>query len=132
MIRLVVLLVAVMVTLPGIASAQKRPTRPVQPPRPPVAQPSQREPSRAPVVTDSAARDTTKQSIVEWAEMDSVMAELMARGGYSVTRYQGNTVVFDARRREMTLIGKAAVQREPSTLASDTIIYNDSTKRVVA
>jgi hypothetical protein len=49
-----------------------------------------------------------------------------------VTRYQGGTVVFDARNREMTLIGKAAVQREPSTLASDTIIYNDSTKRVVA
>lgn len=130
--RLGLFLVAAMVVLPGAASAQRRP-RPGEPPRPPVVRPGQgARPSREPVAKDSAARDTTQKDIVEWAEMDSVMAELMARAGYAVTRYQGNTVVFDARRREMTLIGKAAVQREPSTLASDTIIYNDSTKRVVA
>jgi len=127
-----VLLVAAL-TAPAALAAQKRPPDR----RPPVAQP--RTPTQAPppktqrpgTPRDSAApRDTSE--IVEWAATDSVMDELMAREGYSVTRYQGGTVVFDARRREMTLVGKAAVQREPSTLVSDTIIYNDSTKRVVA
>ena len=129
--RLLVVIVAIV--LPAALSAQVRPPvrRPTPPPtRPPsTPQPGARG-QRAGPVSDTTKADTSK--IVEWAETDSVMDELLARQGYSVTRYQGGTVVFDARQREMTLIGKAAVQREPSTLASDTIIYNDSTKRVVA
>ena len=116
---------------PSALEAQRRRPGDRRPPIQPPTTPQQRAP-RDSAVRDTATRDTTQQEIVEWAELDSVMAELMAREGYSVTRYQGETVVFDARQREMTLIGKAAVQRDPSTLASDTIIYNDSTKRVVA
>ena len=131
MTRLGFALLAVVALLPAALEAQIRP-------RPGDRRPTIVRPRPAPTTPgdtarrDSTGRDTTQREIVQWAEADSVMEELMARAGYSVTRYQGETVVFDAKKREMTLIGKAAVQREPSTLVSDTIIYNDSTKRVVA
>ena len=79
---------------------------------------------------DTTARDTTR--LVEWAEPDSVMADLLARSGYLATRYQGDRVIFDARRKEIIVLGNAAVGREQTTLIADTIRYNDSLKIVRA
>ena len=62
------------------ASAQQRPPTP---------------PRQTPGAQDTSARDTTR--LVEWAEPDSVMAELLARAGYLATRYQGDRVIFDAK-----------------------------------
>jgi hypothetical protein len=69
---------------------------------------------------------------VEWAEQDSVMRELMERAGYAVTRYQGNRVIFDAKRKEIIVLGDAAVGRDQTTLIADTIRYSDSLKIVRA
>jgi hypothetical protein len=81
----------------------------------------------------SERRDTVvAKEIVRWTEPDSVMRALLDRPGYSVTRYQGRTVVFDAVGRGLRLIGDpAAVAREASILVGDTITYNDSTRDVV-
>lgn len=71
--------------------------------------------------------------LVEWAEPDSVMRELIARLGYRVVQYQGRTVRFNALTRELTMQGKpSAVQRDGTMLVGDTIVYNDSTELVVA
>src|SRR5450756_806468 len=44
---------------------------------------------------DSTAADSTKQKeLIKWNEPDSVMRVLMARPGYSATRYQGDVAVF--------------------------------------
>ncbi len=71
--------------------------------------------------------------LVEWAEPDSIMRELVARLGYRVVQYQGSTVRFDAGTRELVMRGKpSAVQRDGTMLVGDTIVYNDSTELVVA
>lgn len=86
---------------------------------------------------DPAARrppiDTlpTRRLIV-WDQPDSVMGALLQRSGYSVTRYQGNTVTFLAPRREMVLRGRAQVSRDSAVLVGDTIQFNDSTQIVEA
>jgi len=80
--------------------------------------------------TVRAQRDTAK--LVEWAEPDSVMQALLAREGYVTTRYQGDSVVFDAKRKEIVVIGSAAVGRDQTTLVADTIRYNDSLKVIRA
>lgn len=110
---------------------------------PPQAQPPQRPPVTPGVTTrqldsvraqrDTTRRDTTAvKEIVRWTEPDSVMQALMARAGYTVTRYQGRMVVFDAAGRTLNLIGDpAAVAREQSILVGDSIRYNDSTRLVV-
>ena len=87
-------------------------------------------PRQAAGAQDTTGRDTTR--LVEWAEPDSVMAELMARAGYLATRYQGDRVIFDAKRKEIIVLGNAAVGREQTTLIADTIRYNDSLKIVRA
>lgn len=85
---------------------------------------------------DSAARavrDTVRRPrVIDWNPPDSVMAELLARKGYSVTRYQGNSVVFQAGQNEMYLRGKAQVSRDSAVLVGDTITFNDSTQIVEA
>ena len=121
-------------------------------PRRPVRQPQTTTPARTPPRTpadtlrarrDSAgARDTSRTpgdsarpELVQWAEPDSVMQELLARPGYSVTRYQGAEVVFDAEDRSIDIVGgsgKAAVRRDQTVVVSDTITYNDSTQVVRA
>ncbi|MGQ0764116.1 MAG: putative LPS assembly protein LptD [Gemmatimonadota bacterium] len=82
----------------------------------------------------AAARDTTDGRIsVTWAPLDSMGAVLLAREGYSVTRYQGTSVEFRARDNVMYLVGKrAAVQRDSMSLIGDTIQFNDSTEVIHA
>ena len=83
---------------------------------------------------DSAAVDSTKsKELIKWNETDSVMQSLMARAGYTATRYQGDRAVFDARTHTLQLEGnKAGVSREQTVLVGDSIIYSDSTKIILA
>lgn len=99
---------------PGQAAAQVRPP-----------------PSRP---TPTPTRDTVavQRELVQWAEMDSVMRALLARQDMSATRYQADEVEFVARGRGIILNGNAAVQRDESIIVSDTILYSDSTKIVIA
>jgi hypothetical protein len=83
---------------------------------------------------DSTAVDSTKlKELIKWNEPDSVMKVLMARPGYSATRYQGDVAVFNAQTHTLQLKGKkAGVNRDQTVLVGDSIIYNDSTKIMVA
>ncbi|MGI8496397.1 MAG: putative LPS assembly protein LptD [Gemmatimonadaceae bacterium] len=84
---------------------------------------------------DSLKRDSTHQKrgeIVIWDAPDSVLEALLARQGYTVTRYQGSRVTFDARKHRLDVVGTAAIQRGQTTLVADTVIYDDSTKTVLA
>ena len=109
------------------------PPRPTQPAaRPPLVRP---DTLRRPVTpADSAAlRDTTRPpDLVRWPEPDSVMRELLARAGFTATRYRGDVVIFDAGAKTIDLRGNAAVERAGTILVADSIIYNDSTRMVVA
>jgi hypothetical protein len=70
---------------------------------------------------------------IRWAEADSVMQALLQRPGYSITRYQGNQVVFRAGEHVMLIRGnRAQVARDSAILVGDTIEYNDSTQVVLA
>ncbi|PYO50145.1 MAG: hypothetical protein DMD72_03160, partial [Gemmatimonadetes bacterium] len=58
---------------------------------------------------DSTAADTTKvKDLIKWNEVDSVMRLLMARPGYTATRYQADRAVFNAQTRTLQLHGKKA------------------------
>jgi hypothetical protein len=83
---------------------------------------------------DSTAADSTKlKELIKWNEPDSVMQALMKRPGYSATRYQGDIAVFNAQTHALELTGKkAGVNRDQTVLVGDSILYNDSTKIVLA
>lgn len=69
----------------------------------------------------------------EWLAPDSTMRALLDKEGYRKVQYQGDTVKFNANSRILILRGKpSAVQRDETMLVSDSIQYNDSTKKVVA
>jgi hypothetical protein len=81
---------------------------------------------------DSTKADSMPKELVKWAESDPVIDSLLARAGYTVTRFQGRRVTFDASRKILTLIrddsARAAIGRDQVIVVSDTISYNDSTK----
>jgi hypothetical protein len=83
---------------------------------------------------DSIAADSARQKeLIKWNEPDSVMRALMTRPGYTATRYQGDVAVFNAQTHTLELKGKkAGVSRDQTVLVGDSIIYNDSTKIMVA
>ncbi|HEX6314319.1 MAG TPA: putative LPS assembly protein LptD [Gemmatimonadaceae bacterium] len=87
---------------------------------------------------DSLRRDSLRTDSIPrrreitWDEPDSVMAELLRREGFSVTRYQGQSVRLEAKEKEMYIRGKAQVARDSAVLLGDTIVYNDSTQLVEA
>ncbi|HKC81114.1 MAG TPA: putative LPS assembly protein LptD, partial [Gemmatimonadaceae bacterium] len=124
------LTLAIVVSFALVAQqAAQAQVRPVTPPR--------RDTIRA--RPDTAKRDTTgadstkSRELVKWNETDSVMEALMKRPGYTATKYQGDVVVFNARTRSLSLKGsKAAVNRDQTVLVGDSIIYNDSTKIMIA
>ncbi|MFN2564281.1 MAG: putative LPS assembly protein LptD, partial [Gemmatimonadaceae bacterium] len=83
-----------------------------------------------------APGDTTAPR-VKWAEPDSVVEALLRRQGYAVTRYQADTVTFDAKTRTLSLdarrSGVAAVQRDSQLVVADTaIVYSERTGEAVA
>ena len=129
------------------AGAQRRPApAPTPAPAPPVRAPAApvtrgdtlRRPltARDSAMRDSIVRDSIKKNLVQWAETDSVIDALLQRPGYSVTRYQGKTVVFEAETRRLTLVrdsaARAAVGRDQTLIVSDTIVYDDSLRIVRA
>jgi lipopolysaccharide assembly outer membrane protein LptD (OstA) len=90
---------------------------------------------------DSTARDTTARDtlhaakpLVTWAsDSDSVATALINRPGYRATRYQGDTVVFDAQNKKLRIEGEpAAVGREQTIVVGDTILYDDLAEVVTA
>jgi len=73
------------------------------------------------------------RELIKWNESDSVMTALMKRQGYTATRYQGDKAVFNAQKHTLQLNGKkAGVNRDQTVLVGDSIVFNDSTKIVVA
>ena len=96
--------------------------------------PAQRDTSKA--ARDSVSADSAKKEIVKWAESDPVIDSLLAKPGYTVTRFQGRTVTFDNSRKLLTLIrdssARAAIGRDQTIMVSDTIVYDDSSKVVRA
>ncbi|HEV7838907.1 MAG TPA: putative LPS assembly protein LptD, partial [Gemmatimonadaceae bacterium] len=106
--------------------------------RRPTSQPAARR-DTARVLPDSSRADSLRadssqrRELIKWGEPDSVLQALMARPGYTATRYQGDRVTFDAQTRTLHLQGDpSGVQREQTVLVADTIFYNDSTKRILA
>lgn len=82
---------------------------------------------------DSSRRD--RPTLIAWVPDDSAMTALLARAGYSVVRYQGDTVGFEAATRTMSLAGdsaRAGVLRDSTLLVARSITYNDSTKLIAA
>jgi LptD protein len=107
------------------ANAQiKRPPRPIGPTK------ARQDTTKA----DSLKADSTKsRELIKWIEADSVATALLTKPGYASTRYQGVHVRFNAKSRTLYLEGdRAAVGRGATLLVGDTILYNDSTKLVVA
>jgi hypothetical protein len=69
-----------------------------------------------------AGRDTLARA--NFAAPDSVMLRLLNTPGYSVTRYQGLEISFDALTRAIELTRNAIVQRDSQLVKSDTIKYS--------
>jgi lipopolysaccharide assembly outer membrane protein LptD (OstA) len=118
--------IAVTTLILDTGKAHAQVVRPLPPARPPATRDTTRK--------DSTKADTTKtREIIKWVQPDSVERALLSRQGYDATRYQGVRVRFDAKNRTLYLEGDpAGVGRGPTILVGDTIVYNDSTKIVVA
>lgn len=88
----------------------------------------------APTPRRAAAADSAQQrQLVTWADSDSVVTALLERPGYQTTRYQGDTVRFDAAARILRIVGEpAAVGRGTTLVVGDTVIYNDAARVVTA
>ncbi len=89
------------------------------------------------VDTAKARRDSLRNvPLVKWEPADSVGESLLRRLGYNVVRYKANSVQFGATDRQIILTGvkgtRAAVQREPTVMVADTIIYSDVAASVAA
>lgn len=113
----------------GFASAVRAQV-PVRPPQKPVAAPPRGDTIRTRADSLRARGDTTARRdtllLPNFAAPDSVMQRLLAMPGYTVTRYQGNIITFDALTRAMQLIQKAVVLRDSQLVKSDTITYSGS------
>jgi hypothetical protein len=83
-------------------------------------------------------RDTSKDSTrLKWATPDSVAQRLLQMQGYMVTRYQGDTAVFNAQTHALDLLAAkkrpAAVDRDAQQIVSDSgIYYTERTHKVVS
>src|SRR5687768_7447024 len=91
---------------------------------------ARRDTIRAP--GDTLRSDSTAKFQVEWATPDSVMSEMLARPGYTATKYQGTRVELRAKDKIIKLEGNAAVGRPDAVLVGDTVTYNDSLDIVTA
>ena len=109
-------------------------------PRPPTRQPqigtgvrdtirTRRDSLRTPE-DSAAAADTT--GVANFLPPDSVMQRLMALPGFSITRYQGEIITFQAATRGASLTTRAIVQRDSQIVKADTILYDGVTQGVQA
>ncbi|MCU0625645.1 MAG: hypothetical protein MUF21_04035 [Gemmatimonadaceae bacterium] len=134
---------AALAALAAPARGQQRP-QPPRPAPPTTARDTIRRPATGRPLTpqdsaarDSVVRDSIRRNLVQWAETDSVIDELLSRQGYTVTRYQGRRVIFDAQPRRVLRLerdssARAAVGRDQTLIVSDTIIYDDSIRVIRA
>lgn len=118
-----------MMVVPGVAMAQVRPGTPGVPGRPGISMP------RSTLPRDTTQRDSTRADSVEWSPPDSVMRALLAKPGYTVTRYEGGVVTFDALTKALAIAaeaaGRAIVQRDSMRAVTDTqIVYDDRTNSI--
>jgi lipopolysaccharide assembly outer membrane protein LptD (OstA) len=125
---------ALALLLAAVGLPQRAEAQVMAPPRPAgAAQPPRAGQPARPGAQDSTRRLSRDQKVFDFTPPDSAMRELLDRDGYRKVQYQGDTVKFDAVTRLLTLKGKpSAVQRDETMLVGDSIVYNDSTKRVVA
>jgi hypothetical protein len=100
---------------------------------------AQQRPAERTRPADRTARDSTAattRDLITWIPNDSTIDALLKRLGYRATRYQADTIGFDARTRTMTLgtrdSSRAAVERDGTVLASQRLVYNDSTHVITA
>lgn len=113
-------------SLAAPAKAQVRP-RPIRP------APARAERDTLP--RDTTAADSARSARLELTAPDSVMRSLMQRPGYSKTRFEGASVVFDAASQRFQIVagdaGRALVQRNDSqTVYADSGIYFDQRSKV--
>jgi len=100
----------------------------------PNMQPQRRDTTRR----DTTAADSAMAARLRLSPPDSLMQALMRRSGYTVTRYEGDRVTFDAQHDQLQILGteskRAIVQRGDSqTVYADTGVYfNQRTKVATA
>src|SRR5437773_5379381 len=103
-------------------------------PRPTQQQPQRRDTTRR----DTTAADSALAARLRMSPPDSIMQALLRRTGYTVTRYEGDTVTFDAENERLRILAGASkrsiVQRGDSqTVVADTGVYfNQRTKVATA
>lgn len=76
-------------------------------------------------------RDTTKDTtaLVRWPAPDTLTQKLLDLKDYSITRYQGDTAIFNAQTNALDLLAnkekklRAVVQRDSQTVVSDSGIF---------
>lgn len=114
-------------------AGRDRPARPAAAGQPPAA----KQVLRTAADSAQARKDSIKAlPLVRWEPADSVALALMQRQGYQLVRYKAENVRFGANNRTIQLSGikgeRAAVEREPTLLVSDRIVYNDSVNTLAA
>ena len=92
---------------------------------------------KAAAARDSAQRDSSRKTLVNWVEPDSVTQALLLREGYTVTKYQGGIAIYNSTDHLLTLVGprkgqRAAVDRDQTIIVGDTIRYQDSLRTMAA
>ncbi|MEX2153500.1 MAG: putative LPS assembly protein LptD [Gemmatimonadaceae bacterium] len=125
--------------LPGIVGAQVKPQPPPRPqPQVPTAAPRQpQRPGGVPTQRSNALAfgDTVRKDTLLWSPPDSIMAGLLTKPGYTVTRYEGDVVTFDAVTKALAIAAdsakRAIVERDGMRVVTDSVIvYDDRTKKV--
>ena len=105
----------------------------IRPPRVNV-QPQRRDTTKR----DTTAADSARAAQLKLSQPDSIMQALLRRRGYTVTRYEGDRVTFDAQNDLFQILGaqskRAIVQRGDSqTVYADTgVFFNQRTKVATA
>ncbi|HEU4829481.1 MAG TPA: twin-arginine translocase subunit TatC, partial [Gemmatimonadales bacterium] len=108
-----------LVALPGNAAAQDKPVR--RPPADSLRRPA-RDSARA-VRPGAEPGDTGNRFPV--TRSDSVLQALLARPGFTVTRYRADSATLFAEERRFELSGKAYTEREGMTLSAERIAYDE-------
>ncbi|HKW10211.1 MAG TPA: putative LPS assembly protein LptD, partial [Gemmatimonadaceae bacterium] len=100
----------------------------------PTIQPQRRDTTKR----DTTAADSAMRARLSLSTPDSTMQALMRRNGYTVTRYEGDRVTFDAQNDVFEILSpesrRAIVQRGDSqTVVADTgVFFNQRTKVATA
>ena len=87
---------------------------------------------------DTTAADSARAKRLQLSPPDSIMEALSRRSGYTVTRYEGDRVTFDAQNDLFQILGgaskRAIVQRGDSqtVLADSGVFFNQRTKVATA